>query len=307
MLTKVTKNSTIGIIAPAFQPVAERLEKGIQYLEKRGFKVKKGHSLHAVHGYLAGDDDLRLNDIHDMFADPEITMIICARGGWGCLRLLDRLDYDLISKNPKALVGYSDISTLQLAMWKMTNVPSLSGPMAAVEMGKGIESFTEKHFWNLVLGDDPEYAFNWSDSRTEIWQSGRAGGKLLGGCLSLMAHQLGTPYSPDYSGAILFIEDIGEEPYRIDRYLAQVKQTGIFDAINGLIIGNFIDCDVENEDKPHFQIKEVLSDYFAGKPYPVIYDFPYGHGMIKVSMPVGVDAVLDTESKSLRFKNPFTE
>lgn len=305
MLKRIRAGSKLGVIAPAFQPNSERLQKGITYLNEAGYHVVEGKSLYAKHGYLAGSDQLRLDDLHHMFADTEIDAIICARGGWGCLRLLDKLDYKLIKKNPKLLIGYSDITTLQLALWTEAHLVSISGPMVAVEMGSGLAELTAQHFWSQIYNENPYHIIHYQSMQTEVWNGGQAEGILLGGCLSMVAHQLGTPYSPDYRNSILFLEDIGEEPYRIDRYLAQLKQAGIFDALQGLIIGRFIDCENKDPERPSFTTEEVLRDYFEKRPFPVLYNFPYGHGLLKVSMPVGVRAKINTRRSLLYLGNPF--
>lgn len=304
MIRPVKTSRTIGIISPAYIPLEERMESGIQYLEKKGYQVKIGKNVGNVYGYFAGTDEERVSDIHEMFADPEIDIILCARGGWGGLRLLDKLDYDLIRENGKLFVGYSDITTLQLAIWTKTGVPSLSGPMVGVEMGKGILPFTEKHFFGQIDNNNPVYIFDYKETDTLVFKSGQAEGILLGGCLSLVSHLIGTPYSPDYSGSILFLEDVGEKPYKIDRYLAHLKQAGVFNQISGLILGNFLDCTAE-EDEVSFDLDEILDDYFSGVSYPVIRNFPYGHGDIKFSMPVGVKTIIDTKRGELRFDNLF--
>jgi muramoyltetrapeptide carboxypeptidase len=303
-MKSVVKGSTIGIISPAYIPVDERLAKGIQYLENKGFKITLGSNVGKKHAYFAGSDIERLDDIHQMFADPEIDLILCARGGWGGLRLVDKIDYELIRNNPKLFVGYSDITTLQLAIWTKTKIPTLSGPMVGVEMGKGILPFTEKHFWEQVENSQSEYQFKFSTTEATVLTDGQANGILLGGCLSLACHLLGTPYSPNYDGAILFIEDVGEKPYKIDRYLAHLKQAGVFDQINGLILGDFIDCDPE-KDEVSFTLDEILDEYFSGADYPVLKNFPYGHGDLKFSMPIGVKTSMDTENGELIFASPY--
>ncbi len=307
MLQKLEPNGTIGIIAPAFVPNATRLERGIDYLKKRGFKIKRGHSLSERYGYFAGKDRVRVEDLHDMYTDPEVQAILCARGGWGTLRLLDQIDYLLIQNHPKLLVGYSDITTLQLAIWQQASVPTLSGPMVAVEMGNQILPFTERHFWDQVIDPSKTFSFNFADTDTEIWQQGTAHGLLLGGCLSMVSHQLGTPYSPDYRGAILFLEEVGEEPYKVDRYLAHLRQAGLFDQIEGLILGNYIDCSDDNPDRHSFSVQEVLKEYFGNRPYPVLYNFPYGHGDFKLSMPIGVTAKIDTFAGQIEWQSLFYE
>ncbi|MHB2150603.1 S66 peptidase family protein [Calditrichota bacterium LG25] len=301
----IQKNATVGVLAPAFPPDAARLEKGIHYLKSMGFNVKRGKSLSAAHMYFSGSDSLRVKDIETFFADPEVDMIVCARGGWGALRMLDQLDYELIGQNPKPFVGYSDVTTLQLAFWAKSRVPAFSGPMVAVEMGDGIDPFTERHFWGQVFNDDPWYEFSFAAETVQVWQNGATSGTMIGGCLSMLAHQLGTPFMPDLTNAILFLEDVGEAPYKIDRYLAQLKQAGIFDRLSALILGEFIDCVDDSPSRKEVSVEDVLHDYFDSRPYPVLYRFPYGHGMRKFTMPIGVKAELNTEQKVLKLQNPF--
>lgn len=305
MLNPVKPDSTIGVIAPAYAPVPERLERGIRYLKDKGFRVAEGRSLAAKKGHFAGDDQLRLDDLHRMYADPEVDAIICARGGWGCLRYVDRIDFDLIRSNPKLLTGYSDITTLQLAILKETGLPSLSGPMVAVEMGLGIPAFTEKHFFNQIFNKEPQYSFNLHENGADVFNSGRAEGILQGGCLSLIASQLGTPFQPGFKDAVLFIEDVGESSYKIDRFLAQLKQSGILYSVRGVILGEFLDCDPEPGDMESSKINDLIHDYFGDLPVPVIYNFPYGHSLKKISIPLGVQATIDTDTGQVTFGNPF--
>lgn len=304
MFRRLSKQATFGIVSPAYFPGTERLQHGIEYLQKRGFTIKQGQYLCKPHGYFAGTDEERLADLQAMYHDHDVDIILCTRGGWGGLRLVDQLDYDLIRENPKPLIGYSDITTLQLAIWARASVPSFSGPMLAVEMGKGISSFSEQHFWDQLLNTGPEYVLDFSTTKTTIFRPGRATGRLLGGCLALVTSLLGTPYSPDYQGAILFLEDTGEKPYRIDRYLAHLQQAGIFGQINGLILGEFLDCD-PGQDEVSFSLLEIFDHYFAKADYPVLLEFPYGHGEQIFTMPLGVLANLDTTATILSLANPF--
>ncbi len=305
MLRKLPEKGTIGVIAPAFPADQEKTQKGIDYLKAKGFNIVEGKSLTARHWYFAGNDALRVEDLHRMFTDPEVDAIFCARGGWGTLRLLDQLDYDLIARNPKMLVGYSDITTLHLAIWHKTRVPGMSGPMVAVEMAGNMLPFTAEHFWGQVFNDRPWYEFSFGTEVESVKNPGRVESVLIGGCLSMVAHQLGTPYMPELNGAILFLEDVGEPPYKIDRYLAQLKQAGIFDEIAGLILGQFLDCEDDNPTRKQVKLETILQDYFKEATYPVVFGFPYGHGMRKFTMPIGVKAVLDTDQKLLKIQNPF--
>lgn len=304
MFKSITKGSAFGIMSPAYIPLKERVYNGIKYLEEKGYKVKKSSNIDKKHGYFSGTDQARINDIHELFGDNEISAILATRGGWGTLRLLDKLDYELIKKNPKPFIGYSDITTLQLAILKKTGVGSISGPMCAVEMGKGIHEFTENHFWNYINNTDTKYQIDLNEISSQELVSGAAEGVLLGGCLSLVSFLMGTPYCPDFSGSILFLEDVGEKPYKIDRYLAHLKQAGVFDRISGLILGDFIEC-IDEDDPGSFSVQSILEEYFGEASYPVIHNFPYGHGDIKISMPIGARAVLDTKNNVLELENLF--
>ncbi len=306
MLRPVKSGATIAVIAPAFPPDRQKLEQGIRYLKDLGYRIVEGKSLKAKDKYFAGSDRLRAQEINRFFADPKIDALFCARGGWGTLRFLDALDFKTIQAHPKVLVGYSDITTLQLALWHKAHIPSLSGPMVAVEMGSGILPFTEQHFWAQIQNEAASYTFRFDcQKEVQVWRKGKAEGRLLGGCLSMVAHQLGTAYMPAIDGALLFLEDVGEEPYKIDRYLAQLKQAGIFKTISGLILGQFLDCEDSNPSRSAISVEDVLHDYFDDASYPVVYNFPYGHGMRKFSMPMGVQAELLTEKCTLIVENPF--
>jgi muramoyltetrapeptide carboxypeptidase len=303
VLRKIQKSSTLAIIAPGFPANAEKIATGITYLESKGFKVKSGKSLQQNYGYFSAPDQQRAKEINDFFADPQVDAIFCVRGGWGSLRLLDKLDYNVILKNPKALIGYSDITTLQLAIWQKCGIPSISGPMVAVEMAGGILDFTEKFFWPQVTNREKEFTINLDETGGNFSIKSSSEGTLIGGCLTMIVHQLGTPYAPDFKNCVLFIEDIGEEPYKIDRNLAQLKQAGILNSLNGLIVGSFIDC--VDERSSTFTLNEIFQHYFTDLLCPVIYAFPYGHGLKKVSLPIGVKARLNGRQNTILIDNPF--
>jgi len=276
-------------------------------LKTKGYNIVLGKYVYDSVGYLAGSDEDRIHDFHNMFKNPDIKAIISSRGGYGTPRLLDTIDYDLIANNPKIFVGYSDITALQLAIWKHTNLVTFSGPMAAVEMGSGIDSFSEKNFWPLICDDKFDNFYSEiPDNRWNIMHPGKAVGTLLGGCLSLVSSLIGTKHQPDFAGSILILEDVGEQPYRIDRYLSQLKSAGIFDRVNGIILGQFIDCR-EKEGEPTFTLDEIFSDYFNSLSIPIIKNFLYGHVPKKFTIPIGVDVELDTTHLSLRLRDAAVE
>jgi len=302
--TVLKSGDTIGIVTPASQVRREKLENGIKYLKEKGYEIILGDHVYDEHGYLAGKDDDRINDFHKMFANPEVKAIISSRGGYGTPRILDELDYELIEKNPKIYVGYSDVTALQLAIWKHTGLVTFSGPMAAVEMGTGIDPFSEENLWPLICGTQIDGFFSkTTDSPIEVLRPGKVKGTLLGGCLSLISSVIGTKHQPDFSGSILILEDIGEQPYRIDRYLSQLKSAGIFEQINGVILSKFIDCE-EKEDEPTLSLDEIFLDYFGSLSIPVIKNFLYGHVPKKFTIPIGVEVELNTDSQRVQLLEP---
>ena len=298
---QLCEGATIGVISPASRPSDEQKYKtGILYLKKLGYKVVESRHVLDSYGYLAGKDLDRADDLNIMFGDSQIDAIFCSRGGYGVPRIIDEIDFVTIQNNPKIFVGYSDITSLNLAIWEKTGLISFSGPMVAVEMGKGIKTFTEQSFWKTLKSTDPVGILESpSDSLLQVLKPGKAKGALLGGCLSLINVILGTPYCPNFEKTILFIEDIEEEPYRVDRYLAQLKMAGILDRISGLVIGQFVDCSPSEPEKPYLTLEQVFEDYFSNLNIPIISNFAYGHVQVKHTLPVGIEVELDTEKGGL--------
>lgn len=283
--------------------IAERLKRGVHYLQQCGYQVRVGKSVGNKYGYLAGKDAARADDLNRMFSDPDIDAVFCTRGGYGTPRLLERINFDLIKNYPKVLVGYSDITALQLAIFAKAGVVTFSGPMVAVEMGKGIESFTETHFWEMVTGSRKRFRLSGSHGSLNCIKGGRAEGKLLGGCLSLICSLLGTRFLPDFQDSILVIEDIGEEPYQIDRNLVQLKLSGILNQIAGLVIGRFEDC-APKADSPSLTIEQILDDITVDLDLPIVAGLPYGHIDTKYTIPIGVRSFLDADEGFLEVLEP---
>jgi len=249
---------------------------------------------YSTNGYLAGDDEARLGEFSAVCADPHLDVIFCVRGGYGTLRLLDYIDYELTSANPKVLIGYSDITALQLALWHRSGWRSVSGPMVAVEWPRPDPSW-EQPFWEL-LGRNSGCELRSADgSRPSTLVPGTAHGVLLGGNLAVLARLLGTPYAPDFRGSILFLEDVGEPPYKLDGLFAHLRLAGVLDQINGLVLGAFTESD-PSPNRPSFTVDQVVEQYFGSAPFPVVTNWNYGHFPNKVSMPIGVQCVLETDS-----------
>ena len=304
---KLKPGATIGIVAPASPMDPENLEKGVRYLESLGYRVAIGRHVYARQGYLAGSDADRAADLQEMFTRPDIDAIFCVRGGFGVLRILHLLDYDAIRANPKILVGYSDITALQLSLFRKTGLITFSGPMVAVEMARGIHPKTEEYFWQILTsGQDRLELPPLAPPFYESHRRGKAVGRLLGGCLSLVSFLIGTPYGPDFSDALLFLEDVGEEPYRIDGRMAHLRYAGILEKAAGLILGKFEDCEPARG-KPSLSLDEVLNQYLDTVDVPSVKNFDYGHGKIKHTLPVGLLAELDADEPVLTLMEPAVE
>ena len=241
---KLKKGDVIGVISPASSPDdLFRINKGVSYLESLGYNVKTGKNVGHYHGYLAGTDEERLNDLHAMFADKSVKAIICVRGGYGSPRLLDKIDFKVIARNPKIFVGYSDITALQMAFLAKTGLLTFAGPMLAVDFYNSVSPYTEEMFWALVTSNKkfgkiklPEH------EKTFSIVKGSAKGRITGGNLATLVSLTGTKYFPDMKSKLLLLEEVSEPPYKIDRMLNQLKLTGVFNMISGLILGAFTDC-----------------------------------------------------------------
>jgi len=290
--------SRIGIVAPS-APVDPRkwFEDGVNHLKNLGLKTKKAKGLMRRKSYLAGDDSVRASQINDMFTDKSIDGIICARGGSGVPRILDQIDYDVIRKNPKALIGYSDVTALSLAMWKKCKLVTFSGSMVARGWDTPQTGMVESFISVLGGFDVPEWEFKASEFK--IYSKGKARGRLLGGNLTVLCNMLGTPYIPDFKGAILFIEDIGEEPEKLDRMFAQLRLSGILQRVAAVLLGDFSSC-VRKKDKAGKELQFVLNDYFKSLGVPVVGKIPFGHIDDVITIPYGVRAEVDTSKRTLK-------
>ncbi len=287
----------IGLVAPGSAPQdAKKLEAGIARLEALGYRVVRGREQLAPRGYLSGTDAERLAELNDLLRDPDLKALFCARGGFGCLRLLPGLDYDAASRHPKLLVGYSDITALHLALHTRAGWAGLSGPMVAVEWG-GPDPDAERLFWGHARGDAPQPLLGPDDEALRPERPGTAEGVLLGGNLSVVCRLIGTPYLPPLEGAILFLEDTDEPPYRLDGMLAHLKLSGVLEKIGGLVLGRFTGWK-EKAEPPTLPLQDVLDDYVADLAGPVASGLVYGHFPRKNTLPVGVRARLEVTGEA---------
>jgi muramoyltetrapeptide carboxypeptidase len=303
---KLKKGDLIGIVSPA-SPIADstKIERGVRYLENLGYRVTVGEHVGKTLGYLAGNDDQRVADLHAMFSNKHVTAIIAVRGGYGTPRLLRLLDYRLILRNPKILVGFSDLTALQLALWKKCRLVTFHGPMLGVDMADAMNSFTEESFWQIVTSTTTGGKVALPDETgPDTITQGIAAGRLLGGNLSLLVSVIGTPYAPDFAGSIIFLEEIGEEPYRVDRMLTQLQNAGVFSRANGLLGGQFTECFSKDPAQHSLTIQDVLAETGLSLAKPFLSNLPFGHIPTKMTLPVGVRIRLDAGARSVEYLEP---
>lgn len=292
---------TIGVIAPASSGDSVLNITGIKWLEDQGFRVQLGTTVDQTLGYLSGPDSLRASDINTMFASPAIDGIICLRGGYGTMRLLDFLDYNIIRCHPKVFVGYSDITALHTSIGQHTGLVTFHGPMVASDMGKGLSDYTWDYFSRAITATQPlGLIVNPPLSPPPLFiVPGLAQGYLTGGNLSLIVSTLGTPYEIDTRGKILCLEEVGEAPYRIDRMLTQLLLAGKLHDAAGIVFAVCTDCEAE-DDPLTFTLEEVLRDRLGELNKPVLYYLHFGHTPDKATLPLGVMAVLGPQVNGLK-------
>lgn len=292
---RLKEGATLGLVAPA-SPIYDpaQFDEMLVTLEGLGYNLKLGEHVRDRNGYLAGKDEDRAQDLMDMFTDDSVDGILCVRGGWGCNRILPLLDFKVIKKNPKVFAGFSDITSLHMAILKKTGLITFHGPVGKSEWN----SFT-LNSWNKVVkaGSEFRYTIPEDDVNNFTITKGKATGKLLGGNLSVLVSLIGSDYLPDFKDAILYLEDVGEDVYRIDRMLTQLKLSGILDEINGFVFGKCTDCDAGSNS---LSLKEVFADHISLLDIPAFYGAMISHESKNVTLPVGVQAGISAEDKTIQ-------
>ncbi len=261
----------VALVAPGSAPAPERIATALHNINALGLVVQEGRHLRVQHGFLAGTDEQRLSDLHTAFADPTIQAIWCIRGGYGCTRLLPGLDYKLIRRHPKALIGYSDITALHLAIRRETGLLTFHGPVAYENMTPSALNALRSILFEGIPAPwraDPDHPFT--------VRRGSARGPLVGGNLSVMTALAGTPWEPDFRHAVVALEDIGEKPYRIDRMLTQLLQATNLKEAAGILLGDFTDCTPKPGEQSQTLV-EVFQDRLGSLGIPVVGGFPMGH------------------------------
>jgi muramoyltetrapeptide carboxypeptidase len=300
------KGDTVGFIcpaAPAFD--SEIVNMGIEALQKMGLKVRLGKHVFDRYGYLAGKDEDRASDINAMFADPSIKAIMAIHGGWGCARLLPLLDYELIRSNPKIFIGYSDITALLLGIHQHSKLITFHGNVGSGTFNSFTTGYLEKTLFQteaFTMTNPVEKGDNLVVSKDRIFtiQSGKAQGRLVGGNLTVLSHLIGTPHLPSFDKAILFLEDVNEEVYKIDRMLTQLKLAGLMQNIAGFVFGKCTDCNPSKGGFGSLTIEDLWNDHI--KPYniPAFAGAMIGHIPQKFTIPIGIMAEIDADAGSIR-------
>ena len=305
---KLKKGDTIGLVAPASAATRNAYEKAVENIGSLGFNVKTSDNARIRKGFLAGNDEHRLKDLHAMFEDESVDGIMCIRGGYGSGRLLTQINYNLIKANVKVLIGYSDITALLYGIHKNTGLVCFHGPVGASEFS----DFTQKSFEDVLIKGKKSVAIKrpkqWNELTDKAFESiiinqGTATGQLIGGNLSLMTSVMGTPYDIAFDNKIVFIEEIGESPYRLDRMITQLLNSGKLDLASGLVLGVFKGCETSPDDPDYalsVSMKEVLMDRFGGLKIPVIYGMPIGHIDDNATLPIGISAELNADKGALK-------
>lgn len=305
------EGDTIGIVSPAgaiFE--SEPYEIARESFEALGLQVKFGEFTKSRYGHLAGTDEERASELMQMFADPEIKAIIALRGGSGAARILDKLDYGIIKKNPKIFMGYSDITALHLAIHKKTGLVTFHGPVAVSTWN----SFSTKYFKSLFFEREAVEYSNPTDKGDELTQTsnrirtitpGTAKGRLLGGNLSVLTGIMGTPYFPeDWKGKILYIEEIGEKIYAVDRMMTQLQLGGVLEQISGFVFGKCNDCEPGGNGYGSLTLEEVIDHYLKPLNIPAFSGAMIGHIANNATIPNGIEAEMDADMGTIKLLRP---
>lgn len=302
---RLKQGDVAGLIAPAAAVSEEAVELSRQNITALGLKLREGKHLLTSHGYLAAKDRQRADDINRMFADPEVKAIFAVRGGWGSARLLRYLDWDMIAANPKLLIGYSDVTALHLAIAARTGQPTIHGPNAAnswsersssslkaLAMAGGMPTFAPLQEPEILAS--PDY------QRVRTIAPGKATGRLIGGNLTVLAALAGTRWMPDMTGAILFLEDVGEEQYRIDRMLTQLREAGLLQKLSGFIFGQCRRCRHRAPDYAGFSLSTILQQHMAPLGIPAFAGANIGHIYGQYCIPMGAKAEMDAQKGTIQ-------
>ncbi|MFC4021165.1 LD-carboxypeptidase [Micromonospora sp. GCM10011542] len=283
------------LVSPSGPTSPERVARGVELLTGWGLRPVPAPHAYARQGYLAGADELRAADLNAAFADPQVRGVICTRGGYGAQRVVDAIDMDAVRRDPKVVAGFSDITALQFALWRGARLAGVHGPGAAWRDERTPLRSAESLHAALMTTEPVTVTAVPEEDTFAVRVAGRATGPLLGGNLCLIAASAGTPDLPDLTGAVLLIEDVQEPPYKVDRMLTQLRRAGALDRLAGVAVGQFTDC----ADGWDTTIVDVLTERLGDLGVPVLGGLPIGHGPGQLTVPVGTEATLDTDTGTL--------
>jgi muramoyltetrapeptide carboxypeptidase len=297
---------TIGLIAPASAPPNPKsIDEAVAALEKMGFKVKLAHNVRKRLGFLAGSDRDRAADLMQMFADPKVHGILCARGGYGTGRLLSLLDYRIVRKNPKVFAGYSDITALHCAFLNEASLLTFHAPMATSDFVKvELPQFSRQSFLDVLMHPRPFGGIcnGYPKKTVSILRRGKVSGQLIGGNLAILCTMIGTRYEPSFRNRILFFEDVDEHPFRFDRMLTCLLNVGLLQQVAGIAIGVNTHCE-DPRAKTAKEYRQTLADVFRDRllplKVPIVMGLPFGHTPYNATIPIGARATLDAEQGDL--------
>lgn len=295
---KLNFRDTIGLVSPSGAENPDNIKKSISFLKSLGFNIKEGKHIYDRYGYLAGKDKDRAEDFMNMFLDKNVDMVLCVRGGYGAMRILPLIDFEVIKQNPKIFAGFSDITTLLNSIVQRCNLITFHSPMCNSNFS---DEITLNNFLYTIMNATTPYTIeNPKGFNTKcISKIPTIEGQLLGGNLSLICSTLGTPYEINTKNCILFMEDVGEEPYKIDRMLSQLLLSGKLQQCSGFILGQFTNCGL-----PHYErsltLDEIVKDRILSLNKPTILNFQSGHSYPKLTLPIGAKIRLNCENASIK-------
>jgi muramoyltetrapeptide carboxypeptidase len=291
------RGDTVGVVSASGPPDSDLLDNGLEFLRSHGLRIRLGQYVCERNGYLAGNDEQRCTDLNTMLADPEVRGVLFARGGYGVMRLLESIDQEAVLRDPKALVGMSDVTALQLSLFSRCGLATFSGPMIAGQIGAGLDPVSEESLLRgLTEPLDGRDLLPISVDRVRTLRSGYACGPLLGGCLSLVVALLGTAHSPDFSGSILLLEDVNEPPYRLDRMLTHLQLSGVLSRVAGIVLGHFLGTQEKDMGE---EVERLVLELTAENQVPVVSRVPHGHALPNLTLPHGVPVAINTEPPRL--------
>jgi muramoyltetrapeptide carboxypeptidase len=301
------RGDTVGIVCPASSVTTNEIKSFVEVCKAYGLSIRFGKNVSKRRGYLSASDADRASEFMAFVNDPSIDAIVCGRGGYGVMRILPMLDYEAIRNAGKVIVGFSDITALLIAVENLSQLTCFHGPVAS----STFDQFTVQRLDEVVMerggGKDEPSLFSYSDARLTTLQKGVATGRLTGGNLAMIVATLGTRFEINTSNAILFLEEIHEEPYKVDRMLTQLWLSGKLDQCSAIVLGNFRDCEAKATSSIQgvsFSLMEVFEQRLVSLGIPILSGLPFGHVRSKLTLPLGTDAEVDATNKRLRLLEP---